>query len=117
MFFKKNKKEDSFTPRDLEAFERDLALHGAIRNESASLVKDQKRKRKAAIILLILLILILLFFNNSVFIALARSVANCSFVLFIDFLNGSIIIKKPKNVLTKCDDCLILKSTTEEKTQ
>ncbi len=89
MFFKKNNKEDSFTPRDLEAFERDLALHGAIRNESASLVKDQKRKRKAAIILLILLILILLFWCVSYFttqygdlvISVDRGLADCGVIL------------------------------------
>lgn len=89
MFFNKNKKEDSFTPRDLEAFERKLALHGAMRNESAGLVKEQKHKRKAAIIILIILILMLLLWAASYFatqygdlvVSVDRSLADCGVIL------------------------------------
>ena len=85
MFFKKNKKEDSFTPRDLEAFERKLALHGAMKGEAEGLVKEQKRKRKAAIITLIILILVLLLWLASYFatqygdlvVSVDRSLADC----------------------------------------
>ena len=89
MFFKKNNKEDGFTPRDLEAFEQKLALHGATRSEAESLVKERKRKRKAAIIMLIILILILLLWCASYFatqygdlvVSVDRSLADCGVVL------------------------------------
>ena len=89
MFSKKKKKEESFTPRDLEAFERNLAIHGAIRNESESLVKEHKRKRRAAIIVLIIILLILLLWGVSYFttqygdlvVSVDRDLANYGVVL------------------------------------
>lgn len=89
MFFNKNKNEDTFTPRDLEAMGRKAALHGAIRNESQGLVKEQKRKRIVSIIILIILALILLLWGVSYFatqygdlvVSVDRSLADCGVIL------------------------------------